>query len=82
MGLIIGGLFTAIVQSSSVAMALTFILASKGYIPYEMAAGMVLGENLGTTITANLAALLDCTMAVNRPPIMRPMATDPKLAPA
>lgn len=57
-GLVTGAIFTGIVQSSSAAMALTFILASKGYIPYEMAAGMVLGENIGTTVTANIAALV------------------------
>lgn len=54
----IGTLMTVIVQSSSAAMALTFVMANNGWIPFELAAAMVLGENMGTTITANLAALV------------------------
>ena len=54
----IGTLMTVIVQSSSAAMALTFVMANNGWIPFELAAAMVLGENVGTTITANLAALV------------------------
>lgn len=54
----IGSLLTVIVQSSSAAMALTLVMANNGWIPFEMAAAMVLGENVGTTITANLAALI------------------------
>jgi phosphate:Na+ symporter len=49
---------TVIVQSSSAAMALTLVMANNGWIPFELAAAMVLGENIGTTITANLAALI------------------------
>lgn len=55
---IVGTLLTIIVQSSSAAMALTIVLCDKGLIPFEMAAGIILGENIGTTITANLAALV------------------------
>lgn len=55
---IIGTLVTIIVQSSSAAMAITILLCERGIIPFEMAAGMVLGENIGTTITANLAAIV------------------------
>jgi phosphate:Na+ symporter len=55
---LIGTLVTIIVQSSSAAMAVTILLCERGIIPYEMAAGMVLGENIGTTITANLAAIV------------------------
>jgi phosphate:Na+ symporter len=39
-------------------MALTLIMTAQGWIPFEMAAAMVLGENVGTTITANLAAIV------------------------
>ncbi|MBO7256791.1 MAG: Na/Pi cotransporter family protein [Bacteroidales bacterium] len=53
---LIGTLLTIILQSSSATMALTLVMASQGWIPFEMAAAMVLGENIGTTITANIAA--------------------------
>lgn len=55
---LIGTVVTIIVQSSSAAMAVTILLCERGIIPFEMAAGMVLGENIGTTITANLAAIV------------------------
>ena len=55
---LMGTLVTVVVQSSSAAMAVTILLCERGIIPFEMAAGMVLGENIGTTITANLAALV------------------------
>ncbi len=55
--LVFGTLLTIIVQSSSAAMAITLILLSQGWISLEIAASIVLGENIGTTITANLAAL-------------------------
>ena len=55
---LIGTIVTVIVQSSSAAMALTLVMANNGWIPFELAAAMVLGENIGTTITANLAALV------------------------
>ncbi len=51
-----GTLLTIVLQSSSATMALTLVMSSYGWIPFEMAAAMVLGENIGTTITANLAA--------------------------
>ncbi|WP_258105358.1 Na/Pi cotransporter family protein [Marinoscillum sp. MHG1-6] len=54
----IGTLITIVVQSSSAAMALTLVMANNGWIPFELAAAMVLGENIGTTITANLAAIV------------------------
>jgi phosphate:Na+ symporter len=56
--LCIGTLLTVIVQSSSATMALTLIITAQGWIPFELAAAMVLGENVGTTITANLAAII------------------------
>lgn len=54
--LIFGTLLTLVLQSSSATMALTLIMMSMGWIPFDMAAAMVLGENIGTTITANIAA--------------------------
>lgn len=56
--LFIGTLLTVILQSSSATMALTLIIASAGWLPFELAAALVLGENIGTTITANLAAVV------------------------
>lgn len=56
--ILIGTIVTVVVQSSSAAMAITIVLCKLGYIPFEMACGMVLGENIGTTITANAAAIV------------------------
>jgi len=53
----IGSVLTVILQSSSATMTLTLTLAALGVLPYELAAAMVLGENIGTTATANLAAI-------------------------
>lgn len=53
---LVGTVLTIILQSSSATIALTLVMASQGWIPFEMAAAMVLGENIGTTITANIAA--------------------------
>lgn len=55
--LLLGTILTVIVQSSSATVAITLIMCTKGWIPFEMAAAMVLGENIGTTITANVAAI-------------------------
>lgn len=55
--LALGTVLTIIVQSSSATVAITLIMCTKGWIPFEMAAAMVLGENIGTTITANIAAI-------------------------
>ena len=54
--LVFGTLLTLVLQSSSATVALTLIMLNMGWIPFEMAAAMVLGENIGTTITANIAA--------------------------
>jgi len=54
----VGTLLTIIIQSSSATMALTLVMCYNGLIPFELAAAMVLGENIGTTITANLAAVV------------------------
>ena len=53
----IGTLLTIIVQSSSAAMTLTIVLTTQG-LPLDIAAAMVLGENIGTTITAELASIV------------------------
>ena len=54
--LLIGTVLTIIVQSSSATVAITLIMCSRGWIGFESAAAMIMGENIGTTITANLAA--------------------------
>ena len=55
--IIIGGVLTVVIQSSSATMALTLVMTAQGWISFEIAAAMVLGENIGTTITAELASL-------------------------
>ena len=55
---LIGTLMTIIVQSSSAASAITIALVFQGVINFEQGAAMVLGENIGTTVTAYLAALV------------------------
>ena len=52
----LGTILTLILQSSSATVALTLIMLDMGWIQFDMAAAMVLGENIGTTITANIAA--------------------------
>ncbi|MBR3012051.1 MAG: Na/Pi cotransporter family protein [Bacteroidales bacterium] len=54
--MVTGALMTLMLQSSAATMAITMVLVANGYIPFEMAAAMVLGENIGTTITSNIAA--------------------------
>ena len=61
--LLIGSILTIIVQSSSATVAITLIMCSQGWISFEIACAMVLGENIGTTVTANLAALSANTSA-------------------
>lgn len=55
--LLLGTLLTMIIQSSSAAMALTMLFLLNGWIGFDLAAAMVIGENIGTTITAQLAAV-------------------------
>lgn len=55
--LFIGTVLTAIVQSSSATVAITLIMAANGWIDFPSAAAMIMGENIGTTITANVAAI-------------------------
>ncbi len=59
----LGTVLTLVLQSSSATMALTLIMLSMGWIPFDMACAMVLGENIGTTITANIAAAIGNTQA-------------------
>lgn len=59
----LGTILTLILQSSSATMAITLIMLSMGWIPFDMACAMVLGENIGTTITANIAAAVGNTQA-------------------
>ena len=54
----LGAIVTIIIQSSSAAMALTMTMVAAGAIPFEVAAAMILGENIGTTITAELASII------------------------
>ena len=58
-----GTVLTLVLQSSSATMAITLIMLSMGWIPFNMACAMVLGENIGTTITANIAASIGNTQA-------------------
>ena len=59
----LGALVTLIVQSSSAAMAVTLTMCYNGWLPLDVGAAMVLGENIGTTITAELASLVGNTNA-------------------
>ena len=61
--LVFGTVLTLVLQSSSATMAITLIMLSMGWIPFSMACAMVLGENIGTTITANIAASVGNTQA-------------------
>ena len=55
--LFIGAILTMIVQASAATMAITLIMCANGWIDYQLGVALVLGENIGTTITANLAHL-------------------------
>ena len=61
--LFIGAILTMIVQTSAATMAITLIMCANGWIDYHLGVALVLGENIGTTITANLAALTGNTQA-------------------
>lgn len=60
---LIGALVTVIIQSSSAAMAVTLTMVAQGWLPLDVAAAMILGENIGTTITAELASIVGNTSA-------------------
>lgn len=55
---VIGAFMTIIIQSSSAAIVLTMTMCMKGWIPFELGACLVMGENIGTTITAEIASLV------------------------
>ena len=55
---LVGTVVTITVQSSSAAMAITLTMCAQGWLPFDVAAAMILGENIGTTITAELASLV------------------------
>ena len=61
--LFIGAILTMIVQASAATMAITLIMCANGWIDYHLGVALVLAENIGTTITANLAALTGNTQA-------------------
>ena len=61
--LIAGAVLTIVLQASSATMAITMLLAASGLIDFKLAVAMVLGENIGTTITANIAASVANTSA-------------------
>ena len=58
-----GAILTIVLQASSATMAVTMLLAASGLIDFKLAVAMVLGENIGTTITANIAASVANTSA-------------------
>lgn len=60
---LVGTVLTIVVQSSSAAMAITLTMCAQGWLPFEVSAAMILGENIGTTITAELASLIGNTTA-------------------
>ena len=61
--LMIGGLLTCAVQSSAAIMAITMTLCSTGVLPIDMGIALVMGENIGTTVTSNIVALSASTQA-------------------
>ena len=61
--LLIGGVLTMCVQSSAAVMAITMILCSSGALPIHQGIALVMGENIGTTVTSNIVALSAGTQA-------------------
>ncbi|MBR4784912.1 MAG: Na/Pi cotransporter family protein [Fibrobacter sp.] len=61
--LLLGGILTMCVQSSAAIMAITLLLCSSGVLPIYQGIALVMGENIGTTVTSNLAALSASTQA-------------------
>ncbi|MDT8423080.1 MAG: Na/Pi cotransporter family protein [Desulfuromonadales bacterium] len=57
LGVLIGAILTILVQSSSATIGITLALATSGLLTFEASVALILGENIGTTITANLAAI-------------------------
>lgn len=61
--LVVGGLLTCAVQSSAAIMAITMTLCTSGVLPIDLGIALVMGENVGTTITSNIVALSASTQA-------------------
>lgn len=61
--ILIGAALTCVVQASAAMMAITLVMCYKGWIGFDVAVALVMGQNIGTTITANLAAMVANTMA-------------------
>ena len=61
--IIIGAILTCMIQASAAVMAITLVMCYKGWIGFDVAVALVMGQNIGTTITANLAAMVTNTMA-------------------
>jgi phosphate:Na+ symporter len=59
----LGTILTLVLQSSSATMAITLVAVSQGWLPFDAACAIILGENIGTTITANMAAMVASTNA-------------------
>ncbi|WP_416885491.1 Na/Pi cotransporter family protein [Marinospirillum sp.] len=55
---LVGTILTLLTQSSSAATAITLVMLFEGWVSFPIAAAMILGENIGTTVTANIAALV------------------------
>lgn len=55
---LVGTILTLLTQSSSAAMAITLVMLFEGWVTFPIAAAMILGENIGTTVTANIAAVV------------------------
>jgi phosphate:Na+ symporter len=60
---LVGAVLTMMVQASAATMAITLIMCANGWISFELGAALAMGQNIGTTITANLAALTGNTQA-------------------
>lgn len=56
--IVIGALLTCLVQASAAMMAITLVMCYKGWIGFDVAVALVMGQNIGTTITANIAAMV------------------------
>jgi phosphate:Na+ symporter len=60
---LVGAVITMMVQASAATMAITLIMCANGWISFELGAALAMGQNIGTTITANIAALTGNTQA-------------------
>lgn len=56
--IVIGALLTVILQASSAVMAITMVMCARGWIGFDMAVAIIMGQNIGTTLTANIAAMV------------------------